>query len=280
MFTIPKPALGIATCPGSISLGGFTSPNISTPEPANLAGSSATGYIVGNHTSTSLRMITITGTAGSPVAHDLGDIKVAAYSSPANLPQPGSTDRVDTSDTRLTQATGAADPALGTGVFAIWTQHTVAGPSNAGSVVRWYELKPGQATPVQAGTIASPWAGGFAFNAGIAPNSTGKGAAISYNTASASFKITLRARIHAIGAAPGTTTGETLLATSSGIVNDFSCPSHTGGTRPCRWGDYAGASTDPLGGNAVWGTAEYEGAVDTTNFSARWLTQNMKLIVH
>jgi len=70
---------------------------------------------------------------------------------------------------------------------------------------------------------------------------------------------------------------ETTLAGSSGIAADFSCPSKSGKSRPCRWGDYAGASTDPGGcGANVWGTNEINGTPDS-NADAEWKTQNFRL---
>jgi hypothetical protein len=285
VWTVSKPAVGVSTCPAPTAVQVFfflpTAANAFTPEPANILGSSANGYIVATHTSTALRMYRLTGLPpAAPTLFDDGDITVTSYAVPPSLTQPGSSDVVDTSDTRLTQANAALDPGLGSGVFGIWTQHTVAGPGGAGSVVRWYELQDGNAAPVQTGTIAAPGAGSFAFNAAIAPNSTGNAAAIDYNTAKPTTRIGVRARIHAIGAAPGATSNEAIIVSSTGIVDDFSCPSQTGGGRPCRWGDYAGASTDPLGGNAVWGTAELTGAPDTTFFLAEWKTENFKLLVH
>jgi hypothetical protein len=275
----------VSTCPvpANLQLFGFlpTAANAFTPEPANIFGSSVNGYVVAEHTMSKLRMYRLTGLPpAAPTLFDDGDITVPAFAMPPSLPQPGSTDKVDTSDTRLTQANAALDSKLGTGIFGIWTQHTVAGSGGIGSVVRWYELQDGKATPVQTGTIKAPGTGNFAFNGSIAPNSTGNAAAIDYNTASSTTVIQVRARIHAIAAVNGATSNETLLATSAGIVDDFSCPSQTGTPRPCRWGDYSGASTDPLGGNAVWFTAELTGAPNTVLFLAEWKTQNVEVLVH
>jgi hypothetical protein len=284
VWTLSKPAVGSTTCPApsALQLFGFA-PNPSTaftPQPANIFGSSRTGYIVANDTFSSLRMFHLTGAPpAAPTLIDDGDVSVPTYAVPPSLPQPGSTDPVDTSDTRLTQANAALDPQLGTGVFGIWTQHTVAGAGGVGSVVRWYEIEDGLSTPAQTGTISAPGSGSFAFDAAIAPNSTGNGAAINYNTATPLTHIQVRARIHAIGSAAGSTSNDTVLVTSTGIVDDFSCPSLTHKNRPCRWGDYAGASVDPNGGNAVWGTAELAGAPDTSAFSARWQTENFDLVV-
>lgn len=286
-----KPPAGtITTCP---SEGGTifhpSAVTNATPEPANLFGSSAAGFIPatnGTTPSTTLRMLRMTGagTTASPFKlFQDASITVPSYSVPPNVTQPGGgINKIDASDTRLTQAATTIDPKIKT--FGIWTQHTVAGPGGKGSVIRWYELKDGATVPVQTGTIAAPGTGNFAFNGAISPNTVGSSAAINYNTGGPTTLVSLRSRIHLGTAANGVTTNETVLATSTGIDNDFSCPSHTGSSRPCRWGDYAGASFDPVAANhfAVWGTGELLSKPDTTSgfFLARWLTRNFEEIVN
>jgi PKD repeat protein len=70
--------------------------------------------------------------------------------------------------------------------------------------------------------------------------------------------------------------GEATLVSSPGINQDFSCPSQNGHTSSsCRWGDYAGASTDPIS-CAVWGTNELNGATSVGN--ASWASENFSLL--
>ena len=76
----------------------------------------------------------LAGTAEAPELKALGAPAVTEFKLPPNVPQPGSTDKLDSLDGRLTQAVAAADPGAG-GSEAIWTQHTIAG--GAGTVVRW-----------------------------------------------------------------------------------------------------------------------------------------------
>lgn len=279
IITIPKPANKDATCPVNLSGSKFTpaTANEFTPEPANIAGAgSPNGYVVAVSASvnTALRMYTVSGTT-TPVLTDNGNITVPAFSVPAAVPQPGTTDKLDSSDTRLSQANAAYDPALN--AIGVWTQHTIAGPSNGPSVVRWYELKAGQSTPVQTGTVAV--AGAFAFNGAIAPTAAGNAAAIDYDVGSSTAMVQVRARSHAFGSAAGTMGAELSLVTSPGVNNDFSCPTRAPSRHSCRWGDYAGASTDPAGcGNAVWGTNEFNGTPDGSG-SADWATQNFSLLV-
>ncbi|HEY2259680.1 MAG TPA: PKD domain-containing protein [Solirubrobacteraceae bacterium] len=281
IFTIPKPANGATTCPTSLTIHKFVPAAATefTPEPANIFGSSTTGFVVAvsGSVNNALRLFTVTGTATAPVLTDKGNITVPAFSVPAGVPQPSpapASDKIDSSDTRLTQANAAVDPALKT--FGVWTQHTIAGSGGGPSIVRWYEVESGRSTPVQTGTVSV--SGQFAFNGAISPTIQGNAAAIDYNVASKTLKVQLRARIHPIGSAAGSTTSDTVLANSAGIDEDFSCPSSSGVSDPCRWGDYGGASFDPLSGDAVFGTNQYNGAPD--GFAdAQWQTNNFRLVL-
>jgi PKD repeat protein len=273
IFAWPKPANGtkLTSCPAPPSGTEWTDSPASatqelTPEPANEFGSSATGYIVGTTDSTHLKLYSLGGTASVPtLAARL--VTVPSYSQPASIPQPGTTKVIDPSDTRLTQANAVLDPTLSK--WGIWTQHTVAGSGGGPDVVRWYELAPGHSTPVQTGTISVTNA--FAFNGAIAPDGLGNAAAINYNVGSSTTDVSVQAADHPAGSAAGSMTDVTTLATSAGIDQDFSCK----GTTPCRWGDYAGASTDPSCKGQVWGTAELNGTPSGT--TPEWNTQNFRL---
>ena len=91
-----------------------------TPEPANVFGSSGTGFIVAvnysGSTASALRMYTMTGTATAPVLTDKGNVSVGTWNLPANVPQPSpapAKDVIDSSDGRLTQANAVVDPKTG-----------------------------------------------------------------------------------------------------------------------------------------------------------------------
>jgi hypothetical protein len=194
------------------------------------------------------------------------------------VPQPGSSDEIDSLDSRLTQAVAAADPTAAS-AEAVWTQHTVAG--GAGSVVRWYELLPSSATVKQLGTISEP--GKFAFNGAIAPTLSG-GAVIGYNTASNTGLVQAMAQSRVSSAPSGTMSAPVTLGSSSAIDADFSCPSQplgkSQGATSCRWGDYAGASVDPSNANAVWGSNQVNGPIGPSTASghkAQWVTRNFAL---
>jgi PKD repeat protein len=198
------------------------------------------------------------------------------------VPQPGSTDTIDSLDGRLTQAVAAADPSAGN-AETVWTQHTVSNGAG-GSVVRWYELVPSTSSVHQSGTIGD--SDGFAFNGAIAPTRDG-GAVIEYNTAGSGSgqQVRLKAKSRSASDALGTMSSTLTLATSSAIDSDYSCPSQPfgsgNGNGVCRWGDFAGASVDPDNPDAVWGSNQINGptgaAIPGFGDQAQWSTQNSAL---
>src|SRR5262249_10099146 len=148
---------------------GDTTGGAFTPVPANVADSSATGYVVAMDQDQAHLDLYAVGN-GAPTKTT---VTVPAFDLPATVPQPGTTDEIDSLDGRLTQAVAVTDPA--TGHEGIWTQHTVAGSSGGPSVVRWYELTPGASTPRQIGTVGGG-GGSFAFNGAISPTKDGTSA--------------------------------------------------------------------------------------------------------
>lgn len=258
IFVLPKPAPGtVATCPTQqVEVGNspvtLTVPDAFTPVPANIADSSTDGYVVANDNNSfsQLDLYTITPSVTSGAMSPTTAVAVPAYSFPASVPQPGTSDTLDSLDGRLTQAVAVTDP--NTGQEGIWTQHTVDG--GGPSVVRWYELTPGDTTPTQVGTVAGP-NGTFAFMGAISPNADGENAAIFYNSGSRTQLAQLRVEDRHALTTPGTMVEDLLLGTSSSADIDFSCNYYFRGD-PCRWGDYNGASPDPSNANLVWGTGE------------------------
>ncbi|MFI4984753.1 MAG: PKD domain-containing protein [Solirubrobacterales bacterium] len=238
-----------------------------TPEPATVADGSPSGFVVSADSGQESIMIwRVGGTASEPKLEALGAPKVPFFEVAPPVPQPGTTDHLDSLDPRFTQAVAAADPNVG-GAEAVWTQHTIEG--GGGSVVRWYEIVPSKVEVRQVGTISDP--SKFVFNGAIAPTLTG-GAVINYDTGSSTSFVQVMAQSR-IGSAPlGTMNTPITLASSSARDGDFSCPSETGRPEPCRWGDYAGASVDPTNNNVVWGSNQIN---EPYAFgAAQWATQN------
>jgi PASTA domain/Divergent InlB B-repeat domain len=283
IFVLDKPANGVTTCPsgtteGSTMLEATTSASDFTPVPANIVDSSATGYVVAARVSdmSHLDLYAIGRSSGNNTVLSTTAVTVPGFVVPAPVPQPGTSDVLDSSDTRLTQAVAVTNPT--TGKEGIWTQHTVAGSGGGPSVVRWYELTPGASTPAQTGTVSGP-RGAFAFNGAISPSADGQNAAVFYNSGSGSQLVDWRVQDRHSDTPPGTTIEDLQLATSSFEDSDLSCPSQTASSSSCRWGDYAGASPDPNNACLVWGTSMLTTSSPDVSGTPQWGTQNAAISV-
>jgi hypothetical protein len=299
IWAVPKPAAGtITTCPAAGTAHYFSgtaaSPtkdgNISahplrtsdnniafTPVPANTQDSSANGYITAadatSFPASQVMVWHISGAAGSETLTADGNVTVPAFSIPANVPQPGTTDVLDSSDTRLTQAVAHADPDAS--AEAVWTQHTIAGAGGR-SVVRWYEILPATHALRQSGNVSNSTS--FVFNGAISPTMAGNDAVVQYNVGGSAQLAQIRASSRASTDALGSMTGEVVLGTSTNADQDFSCPSNDPLAPSCRWGDYAGATPDPADNTLVWGTNQLLGAPSADN--PHWTTRNFALVAN
>ena len=196
IWAYEKPPAGDQSCalPAGFSFGSSSSPLLSadgdvvfTPVPAHAADGGPNAYVAaadfpefGPANQIMLWHVTGGGGGSSPSLVSDGNVNVASYDFPLNVPQPSSSRVLDSLDTRLTQAAAMSDPDV-SGAKGVWTQHTVDGPG-APSVVRWYELVPslcnGTTCPAaalkQAGTVSD--ATHFVFNAAISPTGNGQDA--------------------------------------------------------------------------------------------------------
>jgi hypothetical protein len=295
IWAVPKPALGLTTCPATTAYafgdaanpltngdGTYGDGSIAfTPVPAATTDSSSRGYIVAAHDPTDppgpkTRVMVwhlIVGSNGLPELVIDGDVAVHSYDVPPNAPQPGTTDMLDTLDARLTQAVAHYD--ANAGYETIWTQHTVLDGSAPGqSVVRWYELIPGNSVPWQQANIVN--AGQFTFNGAISPSLAGNDAAVFYNQASPTDFVSYRAQGHGSADSLAVMRGEVVLATSTVKDGDFTCQSNNltrTPAAPCRWGDYAAASPDQGNLHVVFGTGMLAGTGGSSAV-AGWSTTN------
>jgi hypothetical protein len=284
---VAKPANGDASCTTpSSAFGTQTSPALKngdgttkafTPVPVSTMTSSTDGYIVsafdagGNvafpAAPTPQNKLAIWHLNSNGVLFSHSDIAVTTFAMPSPAPQLGGTFPIDTLDARLTQAAG--DPTSG-----IWTVHTVDGPGGR-SVSRWYEIKVLGSTPslTQQGDIAS--ASSWVFNGAVSPRFDAAGAAIFYNRSNASIDPLIAGQVR-FSTTPlsAMEPGELLLASSSAADTDFSC-NFGGGGFPCRWGDYSGASPDPIQPGVVWGTNQFNTA---TGPVPAWSTENFAVL--
>jgi hypothetical protein len=285
----PKPPAGNLTTCSATGLTQFGDPqhrllnadgtSAFTPVPVNLSDASSTGYIAAGHSpvaprpsdpngpQTRIMLWHTTLQGGQARLFADGDLTVGSFDVPASAPQPGGGPVIDTLDARLTQAVGHSDPDAA-GAKAIWTQHTIAGPGGR-SIARWYEILPATSAVRQQGAVVS--ATDFIWNASISPSISGNDAAIFYNRGSATNVVVTAAQSRT-SATPlsALNAGELVLATSSDVDVDFSCSSPYG--PPCRWGDYSGASPDPINAGVVWGTNQTNGP-SFFGFP-QWETQN------
>jgi hypothetical protein len=255
------------SCPSSIDGGKFSQLRnadgsyTSTPVPAVNADPTSTGWVVGTQdpgtgSGAVLSVFRVTKQGnGTPAVSPAMAIGVPGYSVPADAPQPGTSATLDTMDSRLKHAVAGVDPSLGTNVTAIWTSHTVLG--GAGAEERWYEINTnGTPSLAQSGRASS--ASLFAFNGGISPDRANDGTSGAYgasmvmgfNTSSPNQY----SAVQMVSKKPGSGQSDFVLVKQSAGANvDFSC----GPT--CRWGDYSGATPDPLigSGGRVWLSGEW-----------------------
>jgi uncharacterized repeat protein (TIGR01451 family) len=289
VFVIRKPAVGDTSCSVGTVLYVADAANplrnadgsiAFTPVPANTADSSAYGYIVAAHSpvdgigSSSPKIMVWHWAliAGAPALVSDGDVGVPAFDVPAPVPQPGTSDTIDSLDARLTQAVAVNDPGAG-GAKGIWTQHTVMGPGGR-SVVRWYEILAGAPPTLrQQGDIGSPT--DFVFNGAVSPSIDGGSAAVFYNRGGTATLPVIGAQSRTQSTPLGTMDqGELLIGQSTAADQDFTC-GYSKPTDPCRWGDYAGASPDPMHNGVIWGSSQVTGPCSPLcGFFAQWQTQN------
>lgn len=231
----------------------------STPVPTNgVEFEDPNGYIMAdpdvssqpNGVATYLSLFRFTAdTNGAATLSSPTTVTVPSFRVPSNAPQKGTKKRLDTSDGRLTQAVAAFDPTEGR--VAIWTQHTVFG--GAGAEVRWYEIAGDTGAMLDSGKATSSSL--YAFNAAISPDRAVPGSsgaqfggsmALTFDTGASSTFSAIQLVTKPAG---GVQSGFTKIVQSPGKNVDFSC------SGACRWGDYAGASPDPVAGatgGTVW----------------------------
>ena len=269
-------------CPGTLGAGGlfkgvkntdgkFTS----TPVPSVSADPTSTGWVVGSvdvgvGSGSMLTVFAVTkNVSGNAVISPPNAIPVTSYSVPPSAPQPGTGATIDTLDTRLKHAVAGVDPTLGGP--AIWTAHTVFG--GAGAEERWYEIGVG-GTPslVQAGKASS--ASLYVFNGGISPDRANDGQTGAYGSDMVlGFNTSSTAQYPAVQMVSkqgsNAQSGFVVVQQSLGANVDFSC----GPT--CRWGDYSGATPDPLAsaGGQVWLSGEWNLPATDGNATV-WQTWN------
>jgi hypothetical protein len=179
-----------------------------------------------------------------------------ALSGGACVPQPGTTQRLDSLGDRLMYRLAYRN--VGDHESLV-VDHSVATGSFTGSGIRWYEIRNPRATPTlfQQGTYAPDatyrWMGSAAMD--------GSGnLALAYSTSSSTVRPGLRWAGRLAGDSPGVLTqAEQVLITGTG--------SQVGGLS--RWGDYTALSVDPADDCTFWFVGQYLKADGNWNWTTR-----------
>ena len=217
---------------------------------------------------------------GDPVFEDPKIVTVASYRRPPDATQLGDTRKLMTLDGRFMNAQMAKNPDRAAN-YSLWTSHTIRHPTEARSVVRWYELNPASAAPtvMRTGTMGLNGTGVFYFNSAISPDRRADGAirqfgdsfVLTYNTSRGGVG-GFNPRINVVSSFNGgPLSAPRVVRSSPGPYVDFSCG---GSTTSCRWwGAAATPDPKPPAGDrgAVWGTNQVAGPNPATN-SASWDT--------
>lgn len=272
-----------SSCPSSLGGGTFAKLKnadgslTSTPVPAVNADPTATGWVVGTEdpgtgSSSVLSAFKVTKQGdGTPALSAPTTIGVPAFRVPGDAPQPGTSDTIDTLDSRLEHAVAGIDPTLGTNVTAIWTAHSVLG--GAGAEERWYEINT-SGTPSLAQSGKATSSSLYVFNGAISPDRANDGTTgrygsdmvMGFSTSSSSED----SAIQMVSKKPGSAQSAWVVVTQSTGPNiDFTC------SPKCRWGDYSGATPDPLigAGGQVWLSGEWNRPF-TDGSTPTWATWN------
>ncbi|MBF0457915.1 MAG: VCBS repeat-containing protein [Nitrospirae bacterium] len=205
-----------------------------------------------------LKLFTVTNNTWTP----LGDILVSSYPALDNLPdapQPGSTQKIATNDTRILNAVCRGG--------YVWATHTVTNASGAKTEVSWYQINPASASltlasagsPVQEGRVSDTSM--FYYFPSIAVNGNGD-AALGFSGSSTTTYAGgyYTARLSAATTGTMQTVGR-LVAGAAPYYITYSGTSN-------RWGDYSATTVDPSDDLTFWTIQEY--AKGATNWGTWW----------
>ncbi|HEX9882906.1 MAG TPA: hypothetical protein VGA79_02975, partial [Desulfobaccales bacterium] len=200
--------------------------------PLVLDGNPNTYLVAADNIDNKVTLYTLTNSAADPpTLSGPATIPVAAYTAPANAPQPGTTATLDTSDSRFVNA----GTQIGNSLFQV---HSIA--SGGFARCRFYEFDTVNRQVIQSGTFGRS-ATSFDFNVSIAANRrkdvfvTWSATDVS-NSVNAEVRFSGRLHTDPPGVIPGP--GSLLFGSNTYYFADIS-------TSAQRWGDYSAVSLDP-----------------------------------
>ena len=262
LLTIPKASLLAGNTTGSQYLNnldpnkyGFTA---HAATDLGFGGQSATAYTLSAYNSGSLQLSKVSGLVNSPTYTDYAALlNVAAYHSPVDVPQAGTSILIDSGDSRI-----GSSPVLVNGV--LWAVHNVSIGSTNLSQIRLYRIDP--ATNAVLSQVTVPTAAGlFTLYPSIAVNPDGD-IVVGFSGSNSSQFVgayTMTGRFDGTNFNWGT---EQLNAAGVSTYNV------TFGSGRNRWGDYSATTLDPTDPGIFWSSQEY---VSATNI---WRVRNTELI--
>jgi hypothetical protein len=251
IWVIPKGKLLSGSNP--IAWTEFTTTSGSSLQPAHTFGTPPAEYFTYEQGSSRLGLARITNVASTPSWEILPSIPVTLpFISSVSLPgapQLGSTNKIDTSDTRLLGAVYRAG--------SLWTVHHVQSPSVAKTEVAWYEIDPLTAIPTLKSSGRISDLARWYYYPSIGVNANGDvaiGMSGSSNTEYAGGFYAARR-----------------FADTPGVMQDVA--TLKAGERPYyktlsgtenRWGDFSATVVDPDGNLRFWTLQEYAATPDNT----------------
>lgn len=190
----------------------------------------------------------------------LADVPVTSYSVPPDATQPGTSNTLDTSDSRFVNASTQ----LGTSLFNVHTVDDFSLPTP-----RWYEIRTTDSTVLQQGNFFGS-GNSNDFNASIAVSATSH-AFVTWSSTDADDGINAQARFG--GREPGDTVNvmsvnPNALVTSPTFYNPSTATNE-------RWGDYSAVTIDPsppanCSNRRAWVTNEW---IETQSVWGSWVSR-------
>lgn len=264
-----------STCPAAGTADRISLKVNATPVPAVQADATSTsGYVVqaadvSGSSSTSQNQLFVTPiTPATTTLPSFTPVPVDNYYLPPNAPQYGTSKRLDTLDGRFEHAVEVGG--------VVYTAHAVAATSGGRSIERWYAIDTGKSDTVTPGTLGDPSL--YVFNGAISPDLSGGNLVLGVSTSGANAYPAMQAVKWAANTTPllvaatSTSSPGSVIEQSQTYNYDFSC---SGRQSVCRWGDYSGASPDPLGGGVFLSNQYNVGGGSI--FQAAWRTRNIRI---